>query len=516
MAGEIERLDFRIEDWAGRDRAWEWMGYEQILPDPDQVMERKGYSTYEWIKVLKFLLTDPHVWACYQSRRSGTLSQEWEIEQGIGAGAAKAKKLIDEWLDGVDVYGIIGDILDAPFFGMRPIEVIWKAGNGRWLPDRVVGRPVEWFVFDLENQVRFLSKGNMIQGELPPDYKILLPQHNSSYENPYGERVLSRCFWPVVWKRSSQKFWAIFAEKYGMPFLLGKVPKGTGETERAAILAKLAAMIQDAVAVVNDDESVEFKSDAFKASSMGIFKGLVESSDTQISKAILGQTLTTEPGDSGSYGLGKVHADVRDDLLEQDMRLVANTFNHLFRWIVEINFGQATAAPQWGWFQEENVQKDRADRDKILNEQGVRFSKDYYMRTYNLEDGDFEVGAPAPEQPGQQPGQAGPASSPGGGYAVAGPEKEGPVGPPEFREPGLVENPAEVIDLISAKALAGANHDELIDPVKALLYQVQSLEEFKDRLPALFEGLEPAKLETRMERALALAELAGRFDGLRG
>ena len=108
------------------------------------------------------------------------------------------------------------------------------------------------------------------------------------------------------------------------------------------------------------------------------------------------------------------------------MRLVANTFDHLFRWIVEINFGQSASAPRWGWFQEENVQKDRADRDKILNEQGVRFSKDYYMRTYNLEDGDFEVGAPAPEQPGTA-GAGWPGFVAWRRHAVAGPEKEGPA-----------------------------------------------------------------------------------------
>jgi phage gp29-like protein len=392
MAGEIERLDFRIEDWAGRDRAWEWIGFDQVLPDPDQVAARKGYSTYEWIAVLKFLLTDPHVWACYSSRKSGTLSQEWEIEVGKGPGAARAHKLIKDWLEGQNVYQIIGEILDAPFFGTRPIEVIWQAGNGRWLPDRVVGRPTEWFVFDLENRVRFLSKGNMIQGELPPDNKILLPQHNASYENPYGERILSRCFWPVVWKRSSQKFWAIFAEKYGMPWVVGKVPKGTNEVERATILGKLAQMVQDAVAVINDDESVEFMGQGAKTLSVEVFEGLAAHADAQISKAVLGQTLTTEAGRKGSYSLGMVHADVRQDLLEQDQRLVAETMDLLFRWITELNFGMGTAAPRWGWYQEEDVQKDRADRDEVLSKQGVRFSKGYYQRTYKLEDDDFEIG----------------------------------------------------------------------------------------------------------------------------
>ena len=503
MAGEIERLDFRIEDWAGRDRAWEWMGYEQILPDPDQVMERKGYSTYEWIKVLEHLLTDPHVWSCYQGRKSGTLSQKWEIAEGEGPKSKEALELVEGWLKTQKVHQTIEQILDAPFFGMQPMEVIWKAEGGRWLPARVVDRPVEWFVFDLENRLRFLSKGNMIQGELPPEYKILLTQHSASYKNPYGQRVLSRCFWPMIWKRSGQKFWAIFAEKYGMPWLIGKVPKGTLETERVAILAKLVQMVQDAVAVINDDEAIEIKSDPFKASAKDIFGGLANNADTQISKAILGQTLTTEPGESGSYSLGQVHADVRQDLVEQDMRLVAETFDLLFQWITELNFAGA-AAPTWGWHEEEDVQEDRAKRDETLNRQGVRFSKDYYKRTYNLEETDFEVNVPASADPVE-------ASADQSGQ-VAG-QQDGAAAKTEFREKGKTENPAEVIDLIAQKALDGANHDELIDPVKALLDEVQSLEEFKDRLGPLFAGLEPVKMEVRMERALALAELAGRFDG---
>ena len=512
MPGEIEKLDYRIDDWAGRERAWEWIGYDQLLPDPDQVMLRKGYSTYEWIGVLRFLLTDPHVWACYQSRRSGTLSHEWEITQGKGSGAAKAYKLIQSWADSRDLYQIIGDILMAPFLGMQPLEVIWQSGNGQWLPDRVVARPAEWFAFDLDNQVRFLSKANMMQGELPPDYKILLPQHNASYENPYGERILSRCYWPVIWKRSAQKFWAIFAEKYGMPFLVGKVPKGTNEAERAAILAKLAAMIQDAVAVLNDDESVDFKSDAFKASSEGIYAGLVDKADTQISKAILGQTLTTEPGESGSYSLGQVHADVREDLLEQDRRLVESTMNQLFRWIVEINFGQSTAAPRWGWFQEEDVQKDRADRDDVLSKQGVRFSKGYYQRTYNLEDGDFEVGKAELENAADQANHPWPklTDKAASDWAKAVTDRER-----EFAEAKPVENPAEVVDLITNKALQETSLGDMIDPIKKLLDQVDSLEEYRDRLLDAYGDMNTNKLGTLMQKALTLADLAGKFDGRR-
>ena len=74
---------------------------------------------------------------------------------------------------------------------------------------------------------------------------------------------MSRCFWPVAFKKGGFKFWAVFTEKFGMPWLIGKVPRGTGDTDRAQLLDHLVKMVQDAVAVINDDESIaalEFQS----------------------------------------------------------------------------------------------------------------------------------------------------------------------------------------------------------------------------------------------------------------
>ncbi len=315
---------------ATRKRAVDYYGLSSMLPDPDPVLKKQGKD----IKIYKDLLSDPHVWACVQSRKSGVLSLEWEINRG--ADKDRRAKIIESLFNKLDVYNIISEILNASLFGFQPLEVIWKKQNNLLLPAEIKAKPPEWFCFDNENKLRFKTKENF-EGEILPDKKFLCPQFNPSYQNPYGERTLSRVFWSVTFKKGGMKFWVIFTEKYGMPFLIGKHPRGTSKEDTDNLADMLEVMVQDAIAVIPDDSSVEIKEPA-RGSSAEIFEKLIDKMNVEISKAILGQTLTTEMGKTGSYAASNTHFSVRKDIINADKKLVEKTLNQLIKWIYEINF----------------------------------------------------------------------------------------------------------------------------------------------------------------------------------
>ena len=73
------------------------------------------------------------------------------------------------------------------------------------MPEKVIAKPPEWFCFDDDNNLKFRTKENYY-GEVVPDKKFLLAQNNPSYNNPYGERTLSRVFWNVTFKKGGLKF----------------------------------------------------------------------------------------------------------------------------------------------------------------------------------------------------------------------------------------------------------------------------------------------------------------------
>jgi len=448
------------------------------LPDPDIVLKKQGKD----MKVYKELLCDSHVFACVQSRKAGVLSLEWEINRGLDKDET-AEKVIDV-IKKLDIYKLINDILDATLFGFQPIEVIWGRVDNLILPIELKAKPSEWFCFDDENQLKFRTKEHYFGEELPPK-KFLCPQTNPSYENPYGERTLSRVFWPVTFKKGGLKFWVIFTEKYGIPHLIGKHPRGASEEETDKLADLLEKMVQDAIAVIPDDSSVEIQ-EANKSSSAEIFEKLMDKMNAEISKAILGQTLTTEIGSTGSYAASNTHFAVRQDIIDADKKLVEKTINQLIQWIYEINFTNKEI-PVFEMFEIEDIDLGLAQRDKILSETGVKFTKEYFIKNYGLEEEDFDIREdiiPATPQFSQ------------------------------FKEEPEPEGQIQVDDLF--KFLSETELDKqsqaMLSPLLALF---ESCDNFEDARELLTDNnLQTKQLQQSIQKAMFLCELQGRKDGL--
>ena len=171
--------------------------------------------------------------------------------------------------------------------------------------------------------------------------KFLVARHNPTYENPYGERVLARVFWPVAFKKAGLRFWLTCVEKFSVPYLVGKHPRGMGAEEIAAIARRLEDAVQDAVLVIPDDASVDIKEAAHVANGT-IFQQLKQTCDEDIAIAILGQNLTTSVR-GGSLSAAQVHDRVRGEIKNSDKKIAARAINQLIRWFVELNFGDAPA-----------------------------------------------------------------------------------------------------------------------------------------------------------------------------
>lgn len=468
------------DEIATRKCALNFYSLANILPDPDMVLKKQGKD----MRVYNELLYDPHVFACVQSRKSGVLSLEWEINRGLDKD--ENVQLLEELLKKLDIYKFIDDILNASQFGFQPLEIIWKREkSGKILPASIVGKPSEWFCFDEENNLKFRTKENYYGEELPAK-KFLLAQNNPTYNNPYGDRTLSRVFWPVTFKKGGMKFWVVFTEKYGMPHLIGKHPRGATKEETNTLADMLENMIQDAIAVIPDDSSVEIQ-EANKSSSAEIYEKLIDKMNAEISKAILGQTLTTEIGSSGSYAASNTHMEVRQDIIDSDKKLVESVVNQLIQWIYEINFPSAEV-PVFEMYAPEDVDLGLAQRDKILFDTGVKFTKEYFIKNYGLEDEDFDI-------------------------------REEVVIPPssefkEFKEDTSIPGQEQIEELY--QFLSGADltkqAQSILAPLISLFESCESYEEAYELLS--LKNLHSKKFEETLQKALFLCELQGRSDGL--
>ncbi|MCX7880791.1 MAG: DUF935 domain-containing protein [Ignavibacteria bacterium] len=302
-----------------------------ILPNPDSILRKIGKG----IEVYRELKNDPHVWSCIQSRKSGVQSLEWMIEEGEAD--TETFSFIQRIFNEMDIYQIESDILEAPLFGYQPIEIIWEYKNGSYYPKELKARPQEWFAYDTEGKLIFEGK-YFGESETIPDYKILNVQYEASAINPYGHSLLAKCYWPVTFKNGGLRFWVNFTEKYGMPILIGQYQRGATNEEIKQLARDLESIYEDAIIVSPMDIKLDLH-EANRSSSVELYLELIRFANSEISKAILSQTLTTEL-EGGSYAASQTHFQIRKEIVVSDSRLVQNTFNLLIKYIIELNFGQ--------------------------------------------------------------------------------------------------------------------------------------------------------------------------------
>jgi len=473
-------------------------GLITTLPNPDRIL-RKGSFTED---VYNDVATDAHVFSVVQSRMASVLSKEWILTPG-GTGRAdkKAHDFAKEVLESLDMHAMITHILEALFWGFSVQEKMFATDGSYITIERIEDKPQRRFVFNTAGELRLLTTTDASDGEEIPIEKFVLSRHRATYDQPYGDALYAKCFWPYTFKHSGIKFWVIFVEKYGMPWIIGKHPRGISSDERTALLDRLEAAVQDAVMAICNDETVEFKDTGAKEQSSRIYDDLTHFCNKEISKVILGQTLTTEVSkEGGSYAASKTHEGVREDIGDLDKKLAASVINEqIIRHLVSLNFSGA-AAPVYDFFEEEAVKKELAERDKDLVEQGVRFKKHYYTRVYNIPDEEFEVGFPGRPAPDSRADRR---------------EAPAPESPPEA---GAAEHAEarpdpdqEAVDELIDGAAEQMTFEGLAAPVIEAIEQAESFEEIRERLAELYGEMDGAEFEELLAQAIFAANMFGRY-----
>lgn len=493
---------------ATRDRSPDFSALGLYLPNPDPILKKQGRD----ISVYSDLRSDAHVGGCIRRRKAAVQGMEWRIER---AGAsARSAKLAESVLQRLDMAHLLHELLDAVLYGWQPMEVIWsKPGNGPVVPQQVLAKPAQWFHFDTDNQLRFKSREQPLYGELQQPRKFLVPTQEASYANPYGFADLSMCFWPTVFKRGGLKFWVTFTEKYGTPWVVGKTPRGTPGPEQDKLLDQLEAMVQDAVAVVPDDSSVEIVEAGGKGTSADLYERLLMFCRSEVAIALLGQNQSTEA--SANRASATAGLEVAQDLRDGDARLVEAAINQLLRWVVDLNEGEGAPAPKFELFEQKEVDEGQARRDKLLSEAGVVFSPAYWQRVYDLEDGDLAPPPAAPTVAGLQAAMAqdAPAKPSTGADTLDAATAKAAAAEPAFAE-ATAPTPDAIDALVDAElAQWQPMLDPLIAPLQAALDRAtangESAEQFYARLPELLDKMVADALAQSLARATFTARLAG-------
>lgn len=487
---------------ATRERAGDFLalagGFLGVLPDPDPILRARG----EDAAVLADIAADDQVTTAMLSRKYRVLNRrDYDISPGQPKGGAAdpdAELLCDQLTQDMerwDMASILAGILDAPFFGMAPLELLWRAEGDWWRLVDVTPRPAEWFGYNEHNELVWRGE-TMATASPVPTGKFVVARHFPTYRNPYGLRLLSRCLWPVAFKKGGVTFYTTFLEKYGMPWAVGTAPAKATREEKRAMAADLARMTQDAVAVIPYGATVSLET---VSGQMGdLHEAFLRRWDASISKVLMGQTLTTElEGKNNSQAAAETHKGVADDIAEADRRMVEAAMNEIAWLYAQVNRPGALA-PLFAYAEPEDL-KAKADLEKTLTGMGVTWKSVHFERAYGLDPDEFELRQPA---------------APGAGN---------PGAPAEFAAPAS-PTPADQADAPLASK-AQAHLDEAITKhlpkalaanaqlVSQLENAVQKAESWEDLQLLLAELLGPSTEASALEDLLAELMLSGAAFG---
>jgi len=371
----------------------------QRLPNPDRVLQKRGQS----LLIYRELLSDAHLTAALESRESATLSYDWRIERGDCP--SRLHKTIEKWffsimerkmcIEDLSRDELTANLLDVIYWGHQPAELTWDYMYGMWLPVQITPKPPEWFGWFINDkgipEIRFLSQEHPVDGEVPPDpWTLICPRIKPTYDNPYGRGVASRCFWPIVFKRAGMEFWLNFMERFGTPWVMGKIEGAADDAVLTAFADDLKVLVQDAVIAVAGNRTVEILESKNQKGSNDGFKTLCDFMDSQMSKTILGHTLSTDSGERASYAATKGALTVRNDIQKRDITMVRSIWADVVNLIMMRNGYIDVPRPRVVPYHADEVEAERATRDEALSRTGVKFNKSYFIRTYHLEEDDID------------------------------------------------------------------------------------------------------------------------------
>lgn len=433
---------------------------------------------------------DLHYLGVLGTRRRAVCQLPIDVE--LGEETPIGKEIADRiraWLTRDELKDELFDILDAIGKAYGFTEIIWDFSEGQIEPGKLTRRDQRWFRFDradLETPLMLDPRGQ----ELPlPPYKFIYATMKAKSGLPLRSGLARAAMWAYLFKKYTERDWAIFTQTYGQPIRIGKYGPGTSEEERDKLFRAVAGIAGDCAAIIPESMMIEFVQAQNIGSSVKLYEERADWLDRQVSKLVLGQTATTDAV-TGGLGSGKEHREVQEDIETSDAGKLAAILNRdLIRPWVDMEWGPQPAYPRL------KISRPEAEDLHAFSEAltpllgaGLQVKAEEVREKFSLSkpEGNDEIlgGTPKNSPP--------PPNSPGERGA------KGPAGRFEYRFNGENGNSGTDAALQASEAPAGVSDE--FDPMAILLEELT-----ETARPAMDRMM--ADLQARIDAAGSLEEL---------
>ncbi|NPV35089.1 MAG: DUF935 family protein [Bacteroidales bacterium] len=289
-----------------------WRRAHQAAINPDNPRRRALYAIYDDI------LLDGHLsGAIEHNRKNATLQKAFKVVDKNG----KKNNDLTEYLEAPWFKKLISIALDSKFYGHSLIEL--------GPPTLIDGKPGFLYAKLIPREHVSPELGVFIRNP-DDDWNKGLPYNTPEYYpwlidvNDDSLGLLLKCCPPAISKRYIYAFWDEFAEIFGMPIRIGTT-SSRDKTEQNKIASMLEKMGAASWGLFPEGTSIELK-ETSRGDAFEVYDRRIVRADFEISKAILGQTMTMDNG--SSYSQANVHLEILNRICERDADFIRDLVNN--------------------------------------------------------------------------------------------------------------------------------------------------------------------------------------------
>lgn len=280
--------------------------YMSAIRAAENVDFSRRYKLYD---LYSDILMDTHLTCVIEKRKNAVLCSDIEFQVN-----GKPDETVNEQIRSPWFNKLIGDIIDARFWGFSLCQ-FYK--EGEWVDYDLVPRkhvdPIKKLILRHQTDVT----------GLPWDkYTDLL-----FIGSPSDLGLLAKAAPWVIYKRNTTGDWSQFSEIFGMP-IQEYIYDSDDEESRQRAMEDAANTGSLAQFFHAKDTEFKLTEAGNKTGSADVYERLCERCNNEISKLVLGNTLTTESSENGTQALGTVHKKVEDKVAQADKNYVLNVLNY--------------------------------------------------------------------------------------------------------------------------------------------------------------------------------------------
>ena len=256
---------------------------------------------------------------------------------------------------------VLSHLAGAIYFGYAVSEINYEMSNGMIVPSGFVPISPRRFRFKWDDgtllwwdQISGSATGTNLMTSYPD--KFIQHQPRVTGDVAAREGLVRVLMWAALFRNWAQADWLKLAELAYKPWRIGKYKSTASTKDIDDMVSALEQLTTNGVATFSDRADIQIEWPERGRGGKPEHHDLCEWLGMEMSKCVLGQTMTVEQGERGARSLGEVHDRVRKDLREGDAVAMASTIRRdVIEPLVRLNYGPEQMVPEFNFVTEDTV-----------------------------------------------------------------------------------------------------------------------------------------------------------------